>query len=76
MSDLALAAKHDVEFLSYWFDADRGGVFCFARAPGRENLEAVHRESHGLVPNEIIDVSEAAVLRFLGKVHAPLTTRS
>jgi class 3 adenylate cyclase len=31
----------------------------------------VHRESHGLVPNEIIGVSEDAVLRFLGKVHDP-----
>jgi class 3 adenylate cyclase len=72
VSDLELAGKHDVQFLSYWFDADNGGVFCFARAPARENLEAVHRESHGLVPNEIIGVSEDTVLRFLGKVHDPV----
>jgi class 3 adenylate cyclase len=72
VSDLAVAGKHGVEFLSYWFDADHGGVFCFARAPARENLEAVHRESHGIVPNEIIDVSEDAVLRFLGKVQDPV----
>ena len=72
VSDLERAGKHDVQFLSYWFDADNGGVFCFARAPARENLEAVHRESHGLVPNEIIGVSEDAVLRFLGKVHDPV----
>ena len=71
-SDLAVAANHDVQFLSYWFDADNGGVFCFARAPTRESLEAVHRESHGIVPNEIIDVSEDAVLRFLGSVHDPV----
>lgn len=72
VSDLELAGKHGVQFLSYWFDADHGGVFCFAKAPARENLEAVHRESHGLVPNEIIGVSEDAVLRFLGKVHDPV----
>jgi class 3 adenylate cyclase len=72
VSDLEFAEKHHVQFLSYWFDADSGGVFCFARAPARENLEAVHRESHGLVPNEIISVSEDAVLRFLGKVHDPV----
>lgn len=72
VSDLALASKHGVQFLSYWFDADHGGVFCFAKAPARENLEEVHRESHGLVPNEIIDVSEDDVLRFLGRVHDPV----
>ena len=72
VSDLEVAGKHDVQFLSYWFDADSSGVFCFAKAPARENLEAVHRESHGLVPNEIIGVSEDAVLRFLGKVHDPV----
>jgi len=71
VSDLELAGKHDVQFLSYWFDAESGGVFCFAKAPARENLEAVHRESHGLVPNEIISVSEDAVLRFLGTVQDP-----
>jgi class 3 adenylate cyclase len=72
VSDLEVAGKHDVQFLSYWFDAESGGVFCFAKAPARENLEAVHRESHGLVPNEIISVSEDAVLRFLGTVHDPV----
>ncbi len=70
--DLALSAEYDVQFLSYWFDADNEAVFCFAKAPDRENLIAVHRESHGLIPNEIIPVSEDNVLRFLGKVHDPV----
>ena len=30
--DLGPAAKHGVELLAYWFDADRGEVFCFAKA--------------------------------------------
>jgi class 3 adenylate cyclase len=72
MSDLAVAGKYGVQFLSYWFDAEQGGVFCFARAPSRESLETVHRESHGIVANEIISVSEDDVLRFLGKVHEPV----
>jgi class 3 adenylate cyclase len=72
MSDLATAPKYGVQFLAYWFDADRGGVFCFARAPGSESLAAVHRESHGLIPNEIISVSEDNVLRFLGRINDPV----
>ena len=69
--DLELAGKHSVQFFSYWFDAAHGGVFCFAEAPARENLVAVHRESHGLVPNEIIAVSEDNVLQFLGRIRDP-----
>ncbi len=71
VSDLEMSAKYGVDFLSYWFDAESGGVFCFAKAAAMENLEAVHRESHGLVPNEIIKVEESDVLRFLGKIHDP-----
>lgn len=72
VSDLQISTKHGVQFLSYWFDADSAGVFCFAKAPRREDLEAVHRESHGLIPNEIINVSEDNVLRFLGKINDPV----
>lgn len=61
-----------MKFFSYWFDTNAGGVFCFAEAPAKENLLAVHRESHGLIPNEIISVSEDNVLRFLGTVHDPV----
>ncbi len=72
LSDLATAPKHGVQFLAYWFDAERGEVFCFAKASRREELEAVHRESHGLIPNEIISVSEDDVLRFLGRINDPV----
>ncbi len=70
--DVQLSAKHDVHFMSYWFDEESGGAYCFAKAPGKENLAAVHQESHGLVPNEIISVSEDDVLRFLGGIHDPV----
>jgi class 3 adenylate cyclase len=71
-TDVAISAKHGVQFLAYWFDADHGGVFCFAKASRREDLTAVHQESHGLLPNEIISVSEDDVLRFLGGIHDPV----
>lgn len=71
--DLNVASKHGVQILAYWFDADSGGAaFCFADAPRSDDLEAVHRESHGLIPNEIISVSEDNVLRFLGRISDPV----
>ena len=69
--DLELQETYGVSFLSYWFDEASGSAFCLARAPGAEDMEAVHRESHGLVPNEIIPVSEDAVRQFLGVVRNP-----
>jgi class 3 adenylate cyclase len=69
--DIAASASHGVQFLSYWFDADNGAAFCLARAPGADELQAVHSESHGLVPNEIIRVDEDSVLKFLGRIEEP-----
>jgi class 3 adenylate cyclase len=70
-ADLALEAKHDVQFLTYWFDPDRGRAFCLAKAAAPANMKAVHQEAHGLIPNEIISVSEDNVLRFLGTINDP-----
>ena len=71
-ADLAVSAKHGVQFLSYWFDGEDENVFCFAKASSPEALSAVHQESHGMLPNEIISVSEDDVFRFLGGVHDPV----
>lgn len=72
IADLAVEAKHSVRFLTYWFDPDRGEAFCLAQAPTGEALTAVHRETHGLIPNEIIPVSEDDILRFLGRITDPV----
>jgi class 3 adenylate cyclase len=72
LADLAMEAKHAVRFLTYWFDADRGEAFCLAQAPTGEAMTDVHRETHGLIPNEIIPVSEDDVLRFLGRITDPI----
>jgi class 3 adenylate cyclase len=72
MSDVAAAAKHGVKFLAYWFDPDQAEAFCLAQAPAADSLTAVHRETHGLIPNEIIAVSEDNILRFLGKINDPV----
>jgi class 3 adenylate cyclase len=71
LADLAAAAKHGVQFLTYWFDPEHGEAFCLAQAPTGEALTAVHQETHGLIPNEIISVSEDNVLRFLGRMNEP-----
>ncbi|QKT03620.1 DUF4242 domain-containing protein [Ectothiorhodospiraceae bacterium 2226] len=56
--DVEVQAKHGVQYLKYWYDADSGTVFCLSEAPSREAAEAVHKESHGLVAQEIFEVKE------------------
>jgi serine/threonine protein kinase len=56
--DLKTQAKHGVKYLRYWFNEDDGTVFCLSEAPSKEAAEAVHREAHGLVADEIIEVQE------------------
>lgn len=58
--DLEVQGKHGVEYLRYWFDDQAGKVFCLVHAPNKEAAEAVHREAHGLVADEITAVEEGA----------------
>ena len=56
--DLATQEKHGVTYLRYWFDEASGRVYCLLDAPNAEAAEAVHREAHGLLADEIIEVRE------------------
>lgn len=58
--DLEIQGEYDVEYAKYWVDEDSGAVFCLFEAPNREAGEAVHRESHGLVADEIYEVQEGS----------------
>jgi hypothetical protein len=59
-ADLKIQDRHGVEYLKYWYDESTGKVFCLVQAPSREDAIAVHREAHGLVADEIIEVREGA----------------
>lgn len=56
--DVATQAKHGVKFIRYWYDEATGKVFCLAEAPNADAFAAVHREAHGLMADEIIQVKE------------------
>ena len=56
--DLETQKDHGVEYLKYWYDKESGKVFCLINAPSKEAAAAVHREGHGLVADEIIEVKE------------------
>ena len=59
-ADLKTQEKYNVKYLRYWFDEGTGKVFCLVEAPNKEAAAAVHREAHGLVADELIEVTEGA----------------
>jgi hypothetical protein len=47
-----------VRYLKYWYDPATGKVFCLSDAPSIEAALAVHREAHGMMPDDIFEVQE------------------
>ncbi len=59
-ADLKTQEKYGVKYLRYWFDEGTGKVFCLVEAPSKEAAIAVHREAHGLVADDLVEVTEGA----------------
>lgn len=66
--DLEVQDRYGVRYITYWFDPDAATVFCLADGPNPEAVEAVHRNSHGLVANRIMEVDPNFITRFLGTI--------
>jgi class 3 adenylate cyclase len=73
LKDIEAQARFGVEFLTYWFDYDRQTGFCLVKAPSADMVETVHRESHGSLPGQVIEVDQRAVDRYMGGIvlHEP-----
>lgn len=60
MKDVEIQGKYGVKYHKYWLDENTGKVWCLVEAPNKEAAERVHRESHGLVADEIYPVIEGS----------------
>ena len=56
--DLEVQERHGAKSLRYWYSESEGRVYCLVEAPSKKAAEAVHREAHGMVADEIIEVAE------------------
>jgi class 3 adenylate cyclase len=66
--DLQCQDAYGVKFLTYWYDLARGSGFCLIAAPSALAARKVHQDSHGNLPEDIIEVDLSAVEAFLGRV--------
>ena len=58
--DLKAQGKYKVKYLKFWVDEKDEKVFCLVEAPNKKTAERVHREAHGLLADELYEVSEGA----------------
>jgi Protein of unknown function (DUF4242) len=56
--DIAASVRHGVRWRDLWFDETTGRMFCLGDAPSAAAQLACHREAHGLIADEINEVSE------------------
>lgn len=59
-ADVATQGQYGVDYKRYWVDEAAGKIFCLVDAPDAETAMRVHREAHGLVAEEIYEVSEGS----------------
>jgi class 3 adenylate cyclase len=63
--DTEVQEKYGVHYNTYWFDPDRGTVFCLAEGPNEHAVIAVHEEAHGQLPSAVIELDPTAPLNAL-----------
>jgi AraC-like DNA-binding protein len=69
--DMLIQEQYQCKCMTYWVDVSRGVAFCLIEAPEKSIVEEIHRNSHGLIPNKIIEVKKDLVESFLGRIHDP-----
>jgi Protein of unknown function (DUF4242) len=60
LADLRTQDAHDVRYLRYWVDEEKGRVFCLVEAPSAQAAADVHAAAHGLVADHIYRVQEGS----------------
>jgi AraC-like DNA-binding protein len=69
--DLLIQKEYQCKCMTYWIDESRGVAFCLIEGPDKATVEEMHRRSHGLIPNKIIEVKNELVDSFLGRISDP-----
>src|SRR5205823_2358078 len=46
-----------VEFIKFWVDERHGNVYCLSSAPDSSAIAETHKEAHGLLPDQVLQVT-------------------
>ncbi len=75
-ADLKIQDKYNCKGITYWFDDGRKTAFCLVEAPNKEAIQKMHNHAHGQVPHRIIEVDDAVVESFLGRIEDPVKAKN
>ena len=57
-ADLDVQHRFGVRHLRYWFNVEHGSFYCLVEAPDPSAAEAVHRQAHGMIADDVVEVEE------------------
>ena len=66
--DVKIEGKYGVHYHKYWVNEKAGKIFCLCHAPNAEAAIQVHREAHGMVAENLIEIQPELAEGFLGGV--------
>lgn len=66
IADLKTQKKYGVKFIQYWVNEEAGLVFCMMEGPDKESCIATHREAHGDMACNVIELHGGDYKVFLG----------
>ena len=75
-ADLNVQHKYGVNYQRYWVNEGIGTVFCLMRGPSKDACIAVHKESHGQVACNIIEVQPGDYKHYLGQFDLSIKDRA
>jgi uncharacterized protein DUF4242 len=64
--DVAVQGKYGVSFKKFWVDEDHGLIYCLSSASDTGSISRAHAEAHGLLPKQILEVTEGAEAAIVG----------
>jgi Protein of unknown function (DUF4242) len=65
--DLIAEKKNGVHFIKYWVNEEKGLLYCLASATDTQSIRKTHSEAHGLLPEQIYQVTEGTAAMPKGK---------
>jgi hypothetical protein len=61
--NLTVEKKFGVRFLKCWLDEDDGTIYCLSSATDTQGIRKTHAAAHGLLPEQIFQVSEGSYIK-------------
>lgn len=67
LADLEVQDKYNVKYHQFWVNEEAGTLFCLIEGPDKESCEKVHKEAHGNVACQIVEVESGFYKAIMGE---------